>query len=129
VSDRSYTDTREAIEEIRRGETGFLDETQAGMSVEEYRQQLREALENPQGALRRPGRRAQPAGPPQAGPEALGGRPGVGIPLGAVPAPANQRDDGLLAATLDTIAVLARCPPSRWCTWTPATTTSRVGRS
>jgi hypothetical protein len=47
VSDRSYTDTREAIEEIRRGETGFLDETQAGMSVEEYRQQLREGLENP----------------------------------------------------------------------------------
>ena len=47
VSDRSYTDTREAIEEIRRGETGFLDETQAGLSVEEYRQQLREGLENP----------------------------------------------------------------------------------
>jgi superfamily II DNA or RNA helicase len=47
ISDRSYTDTREAIEEIRRGETGFLDETQAGMSVEEYRQQLREGLENP----------------------------------------------------------------------------------
>ncbi len=47
VSDRSYTETREAIEAIRRGETGFLDETQAGMSVEEYRQQLREGLENP----------------------------------------------------------------------------------
>lgn len=47
VSDRSYTDTREAIEGIRRGETGFLDETQAGLSVEEYRQQLREGLENP----------------------------------------------------------------------------------
>src|SRR6266542_6827547 len=47
VSDRSYTDTREAIEEIRRGETRFLDETQVGMSVEEYRQQLREGLENP----------------------------------------------------------------------------------
>jgi transposase len=29
-----------------------------------------------------------------------------GIPLGAVPAPANQRDDGLLAATLDTLAVV-----------------------
>jgi hypothetical protein len=26
-----------------------------------------------------------------------------GIPLGVVPAPANRRDDGLLAATLDTI--------------------------
>ena len=47
VSDRSYTDTREAIEEIRRGETGFLDENQAGMSVEEYRQELREGLANP----------------------------------------------------------------------------------
>jgi hypothetical protein len=29
-----------------------------------------------------------------------------GIPLAAVPAPANQRDDGLLAATLDAIATL-----------------------
>jgi len=29
-----------------------------------------------------------------------------GIPLGAVPAPANHRDDGLLAATLDTIGVV-----------------------
>ena len=33
-----------------------------------------------------------------------------GIPLGAVPAPANRRDDGLLAATLDTIAVVAPLP-------------------
>ena len=47
VSDRSYTDTREAIEEIRRGEIGFLDENQAGLSVEEYRQELREGLANP----------------------------------------------------------------------------------
>jgi transposase len=29
-----------------------------------------------------------------------------GLPLAAVPAPANQRDDGLLAATLDAIAVV-----------------------
>jgi transposase len=29
-----------------------------------------------------------------------------GIPLGAVPAPANRRDDGLLAATLDTIGAV-----------------------
>jgi transposase/uncharacterized protein affecting Mg2+/Co2+ transport len=29
-----------------------------------------------------------------------------GIPLGAVPAPANRRDDGLLAATLNTVAVV-----------------------
>lgn len=47
VSDRAYTETREAIEEIRRGDTAFLDENQVGMSVEEYRQQLREGLENP----------------------------------------------------------------------------------
>jgi hypothetical protein len=33
-----------------------------------------------------------------------------GIPLGAVPAPANHRYDGLLAATLDTAAVLGALP-------------------
>jgi transposase len=33
-----------------------------------------------------------------------------GIPLGAVPAPANRRDDGLLAATLDTLMVVAGLP-------------------
>ena len=33
-----------------------------------------------------------------------------GIPLGAVPAPANRRDDGLLAATLDTLTVVAGLP-------------------
>jgi transposase len=33
-----------------------------------------------------------------------------GIPLGAVPAPANRRDDGLLAATLDTIGVVGVLP-------------------
>ena len=33
-----------------------------------------------------------------------------GIPLGAVPAPANRRDDGLLAATLDTITVVGVLP-------------------
>lgn len=47
VSDRTYTETRDAIDEIRRGQTGFLDETTGGMSVEEYRQQLREGLQNP----------------------------------------------------------------------------------
>ena len=30
-----------------------------------------------------------------------------GVPLGVVPAPANHRDDGLLAATLDTLDALA----------------------
>jgi transposase len=33
-----------------------------------------------------------------------------GIPLAALPAPANHRDDGLLAATLDAIAVVAVLP-------------------
>ena len=33
-----------------------------------------------------------------------------GIPLAALPAPANQRDDGLLAATLDAIAVVGSLP-------------------
>jgi transposase len=33
-----------------------------------------------------------------------------GIPLAAVPAPANQRDDGQLAATLDAIAVVGPLP-------------------
>ncbi len=33
-----------------------------------------------------------------------------GIPLAAVPAPANHRDDGLLAATLDAIAVVGPLP-------------------
>jgi transposase len=33
-----------------------------------------------------------------------------GMPLAAVPAPANQRDDGLLAATLDAITVVGPLP-------------------
>ena len=33
-----------------------------------------------------------------------------GIPLGAVPAAANRRDDGLLAATLDTVTMLSILP-------------------
>jgi transposase len=34
----------------------------------------------------------------------------AGIPLAVVPAPANQRDDGLLAVTLDAIAVVGPLP-------------------
>ena len=33
-----------------------------------------------------------------------------GIPLGAVPAPANHRDDGLLAVTLDTLTMVGPLP-------------------
>jgi hypothetical protein len=33
-----------------------------------------------------------------------------GIPLAALPAPANRRDDGLLAATLDAVGVLGPLP-------------------
>ncbi len=47
ISDRTYSETREAIEDIRRGEAGFLEDDMGSMSVEEYRQQLREGLENP----------------------------------------------------------------------------------
>jgi transposase len=36
-----------------------------------------------------------------------------GIPLAALPAPANQRDDGLLAATLDAIGVIGPLPVHR----------------
>jgi transposase len=52
-----------------------------------------------------------------------------GIPLAAVPAPANRRDDGLLAATLDAVGCSARCPSGPPCIWTPATTGSPAGRS
>jgi transposase len=34
-----------------------------------------------------------------------------GVPLAAVPAPANRRDDGLLAATLDAVGVVGPLPP------------------
>ena len=34
----------------------------------------------------------------------------TGIPLAALPAPANHRDDGLLAATLDALAVVGPLP-------------------
>jgi IS5 family transposase len=33
-----------------------------------------------------------------------------GTPLGAVPAPANRRDDSLLATRIDTLAVVAKLP-------------------
>jgi hypothetical protein len=61
----------------------------------------------------------------------------AGIPLAAVPAPANRRHDGLLAATLDTAAATLTavqgpaggcCPIRPRCTWTPATTTSPAGK-
>ena len=52
-----------------------------------------------------------------------------GIPLAAVPAPANHRDDGLLAATLDALEWSGCCPPGQWCIWTPAMTISPAARS
>jgi hypothetical protein len=52
-----------------------------------------------------------------------------GIPLAALAAPANYRDDGPLAATLDTLIVVGPCPSGQWGTWTPGLTISRVGRS
>ena len=52
-----------------------------------------------------------------------------GVPLAALPAPANRRDDGLLAATLDAVGLLGQLPIGPPCIWTPATTISRAGRS
>ena len=59
---------------------------------------------------RRPDRRAQPRRPPQAGLKRSTVTEAGGIPLGAVAAPANRRDDGLLAATLDTLVVVGVLP-------------------
>jgi hypothetical protein len=47
VADRVYTEAREVIDEIRAGDTAFLDDAARGRSVEEYRQQLRQGLESP----------------------------------------------------------------------------------
>jgi hypothetical protein len=55
---------------------------------------------------------------------------GQGIPLGTVAAPANRRDDGLLAATLDALAAVGVLPArpvvhldagyrDRWCWRSP----------
>jgi IS5 family transposase len=63
-----------------------------------------------QGALRRAGRRTEPGGSSQAGPERSLVTDAEGIPLGVVAAAANRRDDGLLAATLDTLTVVAGLP-------------------
>lgn len=46
VSDRTYSPDREIIEGIKRGESGFLDESESH-TVEDFRQQLRTGLENP----------------------------------------------------------------------------------
>jgi transposase len=56
-----------------------------------------------------------------------------GIPLATLPAPANHRDDGLLAATWRPPRPSpplrpARCRGRSPCTWMPATTTRPVGR-
>jgi hypothetical protein len=79
--------------------------------------------------LRRAGRRAQSGGSSQAGLKRSVATEASGIPLAAVPAPANHRDDGLLAATLTPSGCSARCLSGPPCIWTPATTGSRVGRS
>jgi hypothetical protein len=63
-----------------------------------------------QGALRRPGRWAKPGGPSQAGAETLDPHRRRRHPAGRVAAPANRRDDGLLAATLDTTTAVGVLP-------------------
>jgi transposase len=52
----------------------------------------------------------------------------AGIPLVALPAPANHRDDGLLGRPWMPSVRPVRCRGSLPCTWTPATTTSPDGR-
>jgi hypothetical protein len=52
-----------------------------------------------------------------------------GIPLAAVPAPANRRDDGCWPSPWTPWGRSARCPSGRWCILTPATTTTPAGRS
>jgi hypothetical protein len=51
-----------------------------------------------------------------------------GLPLGAVPAPANVATTGCWRPRWTPWSCLGYCPPSRWCTWTPPTTTSPAGR-
>jgi transposase len=63
-----------------------------------------------QGPLWRPGRRAQPGGSPQAGAETLGGGRGGWPAVGGAAAPANHRDDRLLAPTLDAIGAVGPLP-------------------
>ena len=63
-----------------------------------------------QGTLRRPDRRAKPDRPPQAGLKRSLVTEAGGIPLGAVPARPTVTGDGLLAATLDTLTVVAGLP-------------------
>jgi transposase len=58
-------------------------------------------------AARSPG---QPSGSPQAGAETLGGGRGGWPAVGGAAAPANHRDDRLLAATLDAIGAVGPLP-------------------
>jgi hypothetical protein len=51
-----------------------------------------------------------------------------GIPLGTVAAPANRRDDGLLAPRWTPGRARGAARPAGWRTWTPPTTTSPAGR-
>jgi transposase len=52
-----------------------------------------------------------------------------GIPLGAVPAPANRCDDGCWRRRWTPSPSWACCPSGQWSTWTPATTGSPADRS
>jgi hypothetical protein len=63
-----------------------------------------------QGPLRWPDRRPKPGGPRKQGLKRSVVTDEGGIPLRAVPAPANRRDDGLLVATLDALGMVGRLP-------------------
>ena len=69
-------------------------------------------------------------GPPQAGAQALGGHRSGRHPAGGGAGPGQPpRLMGCWRRPWTPSVRWVRCPPSQWCTWTPATTTSRVGRS
>jgi hypothetical protein len=52
-----------------------------------------------------------------------------GIPLAAVAAQLTTATMGCWRLPWTPWRWSGRCPPGQWCTWTPATTISRVGRS
>ena len=82
-----------------------------------------------QGALRWPDRRPQPVDRRKQGLKRSVAVEADGVPLAAVPAPANHRDDGLLAATLDAITVVGPLSAQPVVHLDAATTISPAGRS
>jgi hypothetical protein len=68
-------------------------------------------------------------GPPQARPQALGGGRSGRHPVGGAAGPGQPSRRRAAGGDPGRHGRSVRCPPSRWCTWTPARTTSPAGRS